>query len=56
MPKSKKVRKKKTSIYLDEARLATLKAISDRTLIPMSSLIRKGIDSVIAEYTQPSKK
>jgi Ribbon-helix-helix domain len=55
MPKSKG-RKVKTSIYLDQARLTALKAISDRTMIPMSSLIRKGIDNVLAEYGQAPKK
>ncbi len=42
----------KTSIYLNQERLTALKEISDRTLIPMSVLIRRGIDLVIAEYTK----
>lgn len=55
MPKHKKPKvgkgpKVKTSIYLDKERLSSLRQISDRTLIPMSVLIRKGIDAVITEY------
>jgi len=42
----------KTSIYIDRRRLVALKAISDRTLISMAVLIRKGIDLVIAEYAK----
>lgn len=42
----------KTSVYLNQERLTALKMISDRTLIPMSVLIRKGIDLVIAEYSK----
>ena len=51
MPKQKVGRgpKIKTSIYLNQERLTALKKISDHTLIPMSVLIRKGIDLVIAE-------
>jgi len=49
-PKVGKGPKIKTSIYLNRERIKALKAISDRTLIPMSVLIRKGIDLVIAEY------
>jgi hypothetical protein len=56
MPKTKKGRKTKTSVYLDQARLVALKEISDRTLIPQSVLIRKGIDLVIAEYSPSSTK
>jgi Ribbon-helix-helix domain len=51
-PKVGKGRKIKTSIYLDEDRLKALKSISDKTLIAMSVLIRKGIDLVIAEYSK----
>ena len=47
-----KGRKIKTSVYLDEDRLKALKNISDKTLIAMSVLIRKGIDLVIAEYSK----
>jgi hypothetical protein len=51
-PKVGKGPKIKTSVYLNRERLAALKTISDRTLIPMSVLIRKGIDLVISEYAK----
>jgi len=51
-PKIGKGPKIKTSIYLNRERIKALKTISDRTLIPMSALIRKGIDLVIAEYAK----
>jgi Ribbon-helix-helix domain len=55
-PKSKvgKGKKTKTSIYLNEERLDALRTISDRTLISMAVLIRRGIDLVIAEYSKKS--
>jgi hypothetical protein len=51
-PKVGKGPKVKTSIYIDRRRLAALKGISDRTLISMAVLIRKGIDLVIEEYSK----
>ena len=58
MPKPSKVGrgpKIKTSIYLNKERLAALKTISNSTLIPMSALIRKGVDMVITEYTKSKR-
>jgi hypothetical protein len=41
----------KTSINLEAETLAKLKEISRRTMIPMASLIRKGIETIITEYS-----
>jgi hypothetical protein len=45
-------RKVKTNIYIEQSTLKALKEISARTMIPMASLIRKGIDQVIREYSK----
>jgi hypothetical protein len=45
-------RKVKTNIYIDAPTLKALKDISKRTMIPMASLIRKGIEQVIREYSK----
>ncbi len=42
--------KVKTNVYLDPKQLASLKRISAQTHIPMATLIRLGIDKIIAEY------
>ena len=42
---------KKTSIYMDPDTMKKLKQISKRTMIPMSALIRKGVEQVIKEYS-----
>jgi hypothetical protein len=52
MPAMPDNKKKKTSLYIERDRLAKLKAISDRTLIPISTLMRRGIDLVIEEYSR----
>ena len=38
--------------YIERERPAKLKAISERTMIPTSALVRRGIDLVIAEYAK----
>jgi len=38
------------SLMLNEDQLKSLKAISEVTLIPLSALVRRGIDRVIEEY------
>ena len=42
--------KVKASIFIEREQLAKLKAISERTMIPMSALMRRAINSVIEEY------
>ena len=44
------LKKVKTSLYLEPARLAKLRALSEKTMIPTSALVRRGIDLVIEEY------
>lgn len=51
MKPKRKEGKVQTTIYLDPETLQALKDISARTLIPMAALIRKGIASVISEYS-----
>ncbi len=38
------------SLRLNEDQLKSLKAISEATMIPVSALVRKGIDIVIESY------
>jgi hypothetical protein len=40
----------KTSFYIDQPRLAKLREISKRTMVPLSALVRRGVDLVIKEY------
>ena len=44
------------SLMLNEDQLKSLKAISEVTLIPLSALVRRGIDRVIAEYGDELKE
>ena len=44
------------SLMLNEDQLKSLKAISEVTLIPLSALVRRGIDRVIEEYEDELKK
>jgi len=44
------------SVMLNEDQLKNLKAISGATLIPLSALVRRGIDMVIEKYQQELKK
>jgi len=50
MRKSKQSKQIKTSFYADAEDLAELKRISERTMIPVSRLLRKAIKDVIKEY------
>jgi len=42
----------KMALYFGAEQVETLRAISKRTDIPMSVLVRKGIDLVIAKYSR----
>jgi hypothetical protein len=44
------------SLMLNEDQLKSLKAISEVTLIPLSALVRRGIDRVIEEYGDELKE
>ena len=44
------------SLMLNEDQLKSLKAISEVTLIPLSALVRRGIDRVIEEYEDELKE
>jgi hypothetical protein len=46
----RKTRQTKTSFYIDPERLAKLREISRRTMVPLSALVRRGVDLVIQEY------
>ena len=48
----RKTKQIKCSFYTDPERLAKLKEISRRTMIPMSALMRKALDHVIREYSR----
>lgn len=48
MGKTKQV---KTSFYLDADLLRRFKEVSDRTMIPMSRLLRKAVEQIIKEYS-----
>ena len=48
----RKTKQIKASFYTDPERLAKLKEISCRTMIPMSALMRKALDHVIREYSR----
>ena len=50
-PKQKQKGLIKTSVNIDAETLAKLKQISEKTMIPMASLIRKGIEHIIREYS-----
>lgn len=49
-------KKVKTSIFIGSEQLAKLKAISRNTMIPMSALMRRALDLVIAEFGKSGKK
>lgn len=51
MPQQKK-KKVKTSLYIDNERMTKLRALSERTLIPISALMRKGIDLVLQDFAK----
>jgi hypothetical protein len=42
----------KTSVYLDAETHKRLKKVSDKTMISMANLIRKGVDNVMKEYSK----
>ena len=42
----------KVNIYMHPETINKLKQISKKTLIPVSALIRKGVDYVIKEYSK----
>ena len=44
------------SLMLNEDQLKSLKAISEVTLIPLSALVRRGINRVIEEYEDELKE
>jgi hypothetical protein len=45
-------KKVKINVYLSPQQRKALQDISDRTMIPVASLIRRGVDSVIKEYSK----
>jgi predicted DNA-binding protein len=47
-------RRTKTSVYLDQKDLDALNAISKKTMIPMASLIREAIRTIIKQYSKKS--
>jgi hypothetical protein len=49
---ARKTKQTKTSFYIEPERLAKLREISKRTMIPMSALLRRAIDIVIKEYSK----
>lgn len=49
-------KKVSTTIYLDVAQVDALKALNERTKVPMSEFIREGLDLVLAKYDATPKK
>lgn len=47
-----KTKQIKTSLYLEAETFEKLKAISERTMIPMARLLRKAAGYVIKEYSR----
>jgi hypothetical protein len=52
VPPSRGEEKEKTNIYLLKSQMKALRAISERTDIPLSALIRRGVDSIIAQFSK----
>jgi hypothetical protein len=48
-------KRKKINLYVDLEDLAAIKSISKRTMIPMATLIRRGIKAVVKEYSTKHK-
>ena len=44
------------SLMLNEGQFKALRAISETTMIPLSALVRKGIEMVIEQYQKELKK
>jgi predicted DNA-binding protein len=47
---------KRTNIWLKQTHLDRLKAVSRRTLVPVSALIRRAIETYLASLEKPQKK
>lgn len=45
--------KKRITFTLDEATIAELKAVSERTMIPQSRLVEQAILNVIKQHQEP---
>jgi hypothetical protein len=50
MSPSRGEQKEKTNIYLLKSQMKALRKISEDTDIPLSALIRRGVDAVIAQF------
>ena len=48
--------KKLFSFLLTEEQIERLKAVSSKTMIPLSALARRGVDLVLAEYEEEAAK
>ena len=44
------------SLMLNEEQFRALRAISEATMIPMSALVRKGIETIIEQYQNELKR
>lgn len=43
-----------TTVYLEPAQLVALKALSDRTRVPVAVYVRDGVDLVLAHHSTPA--
>lgn len=47
---------KRTNVWLKQTQLDRLKSVSRRTLVPMSALIRKAVDTYLSTVEKKPKK
>ena len=56
MPKPKRVMGKQLGLYVSEETASQLRALSERTLIPQSALLRRALELLFAEYQEARPK